>query len=139
MKVGDRVYLNDPRNTHHGEGATIVAIDRKARHPYQARLDGEDFAFWYRESQLVATPPPAPGPEAESPRDFDRTGLGIGGLARHDMAAEVSEMIARGKMDLRESPRHGPMPNGQLWEPCPKCGQEPVCLDCGFCERHCRC
>jgi len=29
--------------------------------------------------------------------------------------------------------------NGQLWEPCPKCDTEPVCLDCGYCQRHCRC
>lgn len=28
--------------------------------------------------------------------------------------------------------------NGQLWEPC-RCGEEPVCVDCGYCERHCRC
>lgn len=29
--------------------------------------------------------------------------------------------------------------NGQLWEPCPRCGAEPVCVNCGYCERHCRC
>lgn len=29
--------------------------------------------------------------------------------------------------------------NGQLWEPCPRCKQEPVCADCGYCERHCGC
>ncbi len=28
---------------------------------------------------------------------------------------------------------------GQLWEPCPRCEQEPVCVDCGYCQRHCRC
>lgn len=31
--------------------------------------------------------------------------------------------------------------NGQLWEPCSKrgCETEPVCMDCGHCERHCTC
>ena len=28
---------------------------------------------------------------------------------------------------------------GQLWEPCPVCGEEPVCVDCGYCARHCKC
>ena len=29
--------------------------------------------------------------------------------------------------------------NGQLWEPCPICGDEPVCSECGYCETHCEC
>lgn len=29
--------------------------------------------------------------------------------------------------------------NGQRWEPCPRCGREPVCNECGYCERHCTC
>ena len=28
---------------------------------------------------------------------------------------------------------------GQLWEPCPRCHAEPVCSECGYCEKHCRC
>ena len=28
---------------------------------------------------------------------------------------------------------------GQLWEPCPRCGDEPVHLNCGYCDRHCQC
>lgn len=30
---------------------------------------------------------------------------------------------------------------GQLWEECSKrkCDTEPVCADCGYCERHCSC
>lgn len=28
---------------------------------------------------------------------------------------------------------------GQLWEECPRCGNEPVCADCGYCERCCNC
>lgn len=29
--------------------------------------------------------------------------------------------------------------NGQLWEPCPRCEQEPVCANCGYCAQHCGC
>jgi len=76
---------------------------------------------------------------AESHHDFDRTGLGIGGAGRHDLAAETGELIARGEMHYVERTKRGPMPNGQLWEPCPICGTEPVCLDCGRCRKHCRC
>ena len=28
---------------------------------------------------------------------------------------------------------------GQLWEPCPKCDADPVCVDCGYCRTHCTC
>ena len=70
--------------------------------------------------------------------DFDKSGLGIGGAGRHDLAAEEIELIARGEMKLVERKRKRPMPHGQLWEPC-FCGTEPVCLDCLRCERHCRC
>ena len=69
---------------------------------------------------------------------FDR-GFGIGGLERHDAAGEMVGMIARGEVRVVERKRIGPMPHGQLWEPCPRCDDEPVCLDCGFCENHCYC
>jgi len=75
----------------------------------------------------------------EHPHDFDRTGLGIGGLARHDPHGELLELIARGKMQIMERERKGSIPHGQLWEPCPRCRQEPVCLNCGLCEQHCIC
>ena len=71
--------------------------------------------------------------------DFDHSGLGIGGAGQHDLATETAELIARGEMHVVERKRKGPMPHGQLWEPCPRCGDEPVCLDCGLCERHCTC
>ncbi len=31
------------------------------------------------------------------------------------------------------------MMNGQLWEPCPICGTEPVCAACGYCRNCCIC
>lgn len=27
----------------------------------------------------------------------------------------------------------------QLWQACPRCGDEPVCGDCERCEAHCTC
>jgi hypothetical protein len=73
--------------------------------------------------------------------DFDKTGLGIGGAGRHDLRAETAELVARGKMTIREHKRRGPMPHGQLWQSCRKwgCDNEPVCVDCEYCEQHCTC
>ena len=71
--------------------------------------------------------------------DFSHSGLGIGGAGRHDLQAEQAELVARGEMHVIEHKRRGPMPYGQLWEPCPRCGDEPVCVDCGLCEQHCTC
>lgn len=73
--------------------------------------------------------------------DFDKSGLGIGGAGRHNLRDEEMELIARGEMNIRERKRIGPMPHGQLWEPCGErgCDTEPVCLDCGLCEKHCHC
>jgi hypothetical protein len=70
--------------------------------------------------------------------DFDRTGLGIGGAGKHNLADEQAELIARGEMKIVEPERLGPMPNGQLWEPC-FCGVEPVCVNCFQCYDHCSC
>jgi len=77
--------------------------------------------------------------ETESPHDFSHSGLGIGGAGQHDLVAETAELVARGEMHVVERERKGPMPHGQLWEPCPRCSDEPVCLDCGLCKRHCTC
>lgn len=64
------------------------------------------------------------------------SGLGIGGIGSDDYNIHV-ELAHAGHAPERQ--RRGPMPHGQLWEPCPRCDAEPVCLDCGLCERHCRC
>lgn len=76
---------------------------------------------------------------AESSHDFSHSGLGIGGAGRHNLQDEVLDLVARGQMQFVERGRRGPMPNGQLWEPCPRCSTEPVCLDCGYCRNHCGC
>jgi len=50
-------------------------------------------------------------------------------------------IIRRKRTAPRPKRDEGPMPHGQLWEPCNRrgCDNEPVCLDCGYCERHCGC
>jgi hypothetical protein len=72
---------------------------------------------------------------------FDRSGLGIGGAGRHSLEDETLDLIARGRMKVIERERKGPMPSGQLWQPCARrgCDIEPVCLDCERCYRHCYC
>lgn len=62
------------------------------------------------------------------------SGLGIGGHGSDDYninTEQPSPSFSTG----RKRPGGG----GQLWEPCPRCGKEPVHLDCGYCDRHCRC
>lgn len=62
------------------------------------------------------------------------SGLGIGGKGSddHNISTEHNgPHIPTGK-----SRRNG---GGQLWEPCPRCSEEPVHLDCGYCDRHCQC
>ena len=78
---------------------------------------------------------------AECSHDFSHSGLGIGGAGGHDLDAETAELVARGEMAPREYQRTGPMPHGQLWEECSRrgCDNEPVCVDCLYCEEHCRC
>lgn len=76
------------------------------------------------------------------PHNFDG-GFGIGGINRYQPTA--AEEMARIDAEMRHAEseakrvRKGPLPHGQLWEPCPICRREPVCVDCGVCERHCDC
>jgi len=90
-------------------------------------------------SNLAIASVPLP---AESPYDFDG-GFGIGGINRYQPTAaeELATIEAQIRHMEREEKRvrKGPLPHGQLWEPCPICGREPVCVDCGLCERHCDC
>jgi hypothetical protein len=87
--------------------------------------------------RLNAAPRPEPTPTAKSrtweSMDID-SGLGIGGIGSDDynIHTETEPMnIVTG-----HSRSNG---GGQLWEDCPRCGRQPVHLDCGYCDRHCRC
>jgi hypothetical protein len=53
----------------------------------------------------------------------------------HSCGSEVYEIDRAQYLEEPEA-RHG---HGQRWEPCPKCNAEPVCNDCGYCDRHCKC
>lgn len=64
-------------------------------------------------------------------KDFDR-GFGIGGANRADKTAE--ELARLEAQQMMGKPQHE---RGWLWEPCPICGEEPVCVSCGYCENHC--
>jgi len=164
FQKNDRVYLNDPRSTHHGRPGTIIAVNldpvcniRPRHYPYLVQLDSGGFPSWRPASGLSTEPIPTPmsaqpavrtshrasqpAPQ-ESPYDFDG-GFGIGGINRRQPTAaeELATIEAQIRHMEREEKRvrKGPLPHGQLWEPCPICGREPVCVDCGLCERHCDC
>lgn len=62
------------------------------------------------------------------------SGLGIGGYGSDDYNIHNT-----GDTEIHNTGQKRRGGGGQLWEPCPKCGTEPVHLDCGYCERHCRC
>lgn len=57
------------------------------------------------------------------------SGLGIGGYGSDDHNSRMEPN------DVAHI--HGEHCKGQLWEPCPVCGTEPVRL-CGYCKKHCK-
>ena len=73
--------------------------------------------------------------------DFD-TGFGIGGINRRQPTAAEETALLNAQLRHAEYEekrvRKGPLPHGQLWQPC-SCGQEPVCVDCECCCNHCDC
>ena len=81
---------------------------------------------------------------AQTAHDFDK-GFGIGGINRYQPTAteEMALLDAQIRYVEREEKRvrEGPLPHGQLWEPCSKwgCNVEPVCVLCLHCENHCDC
>jgi hypothetical protein len=76
-----------------------------------AWIDGECVA-----STMSSTPGPTPDPPPG--------GAGGGGADN----------------DVRQSTSTGAQPmKGELWEPCPECGTEPVCANCQLCKSHCCC
>jgi len=157
FSANDRVYLTDPRSLDCGKIGTIEAVDfeNPLASPYLFRVDGAPYAHYIEERFLSREPVPGYSEEkdrahrqagkaevvqetpADAGTDFDR-GFGIGGLARHPADEGLTELVATGQLVPRE-PAGVKMPHGQLWELCPICHQEPVCVDCGFCEKHCTC
>jgi len=71
-------------------------------------------------------------------RDYE---FGIGGIGMADdpyYAQAQYQPTGETCLKLTGSPKRN-NGGGQLWEPCPRCGEEPVHLDCGYCDRHCQC
>lgn len=62
------------------------------------------------------------------------SGLGIGGYGSDDYNIWTETPLSYSGTGHKRT--NG---GGQLWEPCPRCGEQPVHLDCGYCDRHCRC
>ncbi len=62
------------------------------------------------------------------------SGFGIGGTGSDDYS-----MATEGERFAPQFSSH--KSSGQLWQLCAKrgCDNEPVCLDCEYCDRHCHC
>lgn len=117
-------------------GVRIVGDERLAENLLleDAPVVGKDAAgHWFTLSLspaggIVATP--------EKPIEFDdiTSGLGIGGAGSDDYNINTEQPTPH--IPTGKPRRNG---GGQLWEPCPRCGEEPVHVDCGYCDRHCQC
>lgn len=69
------------------------------------------------------------------PQSMDiESGLGIGGVGSDDYSIHTETPVSYASKTTGRK-----MARGQLWEPCPRCGTEPVCVDCGYCKTHCKC
>lgn len=66
--------------------------------------------------------------------------FGIGEASAHDDSYYAgSGLKETGDYHWAWCGRRGPMPEGQLWEECSVCNQEPVCSICFKCLTHCMC
>lgn len=100
--------------------------------------------IWDEEDSCYVSLPTDPSehlPESAEGFDFDK-GFGIGGISRRQptTAEETALLDAQLRHAEYEEKRVrlGPLPHGQLWQPC-FCGREPVCVDCECCCNHCDC
>ena len=146
FKIGDRFFLNDPRNVKHGKQGTIVNTQQRGN-PYEIMMDGDElaifgktpFTWWAREDQLSENPVPRPDPEPlkSTPAiQFESmdisSGFGIGGVGSDDYSmATESGGTSYNSSGCKWS--HGT----RYDENCESCGRYSfeICNDCGFCER----
>lgn len=56
-------------------------------------------------------------------------------------AEEARTLVAQAPVDSFRSPNRKALSAGELWQECRKsgCETEPVCLNCEYYYRHCRC
>ena len=94
-----------------------------------------DYA-WNESRRTYEPVTPKPLTARQQPITFDdiTSGFGIGGVGSDDY--NVNTEHEGPHIPTGRPSRNG---GGQLWEPCPRCGEEPVHLDCGYCDRHCQC
>lgn len=117
LKVGDCIIINDPRAAYHGEKAVIVRIRKGKALPYKLRVKSLCFDYWFRASEVeeVAADNPVAQP-TENVHDFSHSGLGIGGLGRHEEAPIIPSIAAMKRVENLERQAHT----------CRKCGQTDV-------------
>ena len=141
VRVGKSVLGQD----YHAEGPVTAIQHRQDELLVQVQSD-----WWLATNdaensfKITVSRQPTVVPVARKKTAFDFDGgFGIGGINRHQATAseEIELLEARIRHAEREKKRvrKGPLPHGQLWQPCPICGREPVCVECELCEYHCDC
>lgn len=100
FKVGDTVTINDPRAAYHGEKAVIVRT-RKGELPYKLQVKSLGYDYWFRADEVegIVADDPLAQPQAENPHDFSHSGLGIGGLGRHEEALVIPTLEAMERVE----------------------------------------
>lgn len=89
-------------------------------------------------NEIVLCDDPAPAEKMTVVREWQSmdisSGLGIGGAGSDDFNIHTETDSFVPQFSKRKS-------SGQLWQPCNRrgCDNEPVCLDCEYCDDHCRC
>lgn len=146
MNIGDRFFLNDPRNMKHGKQGTILNIDPSHRNPYEIMIDGDElaifgkkpFTWWATRNMLSETPPLRHNPEPLKSTPTIRfesmdiaSGFGIGGAGSddHNMSLEIDHSSFRDDCQWNHGTRYD--------EDCESCGRYSfeICNDCGCCDR----
>ena len=114
--------------THPGQVGTVIEIDlSKKLYPYRVEFAGRP-AIWHGENEL----------ELHVEKQYQSmdisSGFGIGGAGSDDYNIHTETDSFAPQFSKRKS-------SGQLWQPCNRrgCNNEPVCLDCEYCDDHCQC
>lgn len=85
LQANSRVRIIGPGEPYDGEIGTIIKAGRGGPFPYQVRMSDGDFWFTAEEVELVQ--------DDSRGYDFDRTGLGIGGINRADPYYDELDVI----------------------------------------------
>ena len=142
IQIGDRVETNDGK--YHG---TVSSLNRDADGIPCALLSGgncdghleSDCIFPVSSLRITQFKTGLPLDKTNSQKlewqSMDiSSGLGIGGIGSDDYNIHTETDSFAPQFSKRK-------PSGQLWQPCDRrgCDNEPVCLDCEYCDDHCHC